>query len=102
MKSGWLKNGITYFFLLLVLSVKMAGLHALTHSGDQDHALHCSICDQAIAQDLSPALPAGLPEFTPENNEYALQREPATSYSFVISNALPSDQLFSRPPPALL
>lgn len=93
---------MTYFFLVLVLSVKMAGLHVLSHSNDQDHALHCSICDQAIVQDLAPALPVELPDFSLENNEFVVQQELATRYNFVVSNTLPSNQLFSRPPPSLL
>lgn len=102
MKSGWLKNTITYLFLVLVLSVKMAGLHALSHSDDQDHALHCTICDQAVAHNLDPALPPEVQEFILENPEVAFERAPQAQYNFEFSGTLPESQLFSRPPPSLL
>ena len=82
--------------------MKMAGLHVLSHSNDKDHALHCVVCDHAIAHNLTPALTPDLQDFEIKNTEFIVQKEIVTNYSFIISSTIASDQLFSRPPPFLL
>lgn len=104
MKNARLKNSVTYLFLVLFFSMKMAGLHALVHADhDKDHAIHCLICDQAIAHNLTPALTPEPQDFSIENIKVVAQKEFAISiYNFVVSSTLTKDQLFSRPPPFLL
>ncbi len=82
--------------------MKMAGLHVLSHLDDKDHALQCTICDHVIANDLTPALNPGLQDFAIENTEFVVQKLIAKKYSFIVSSAIASNQLFSRPPPFLL
>ena len=82
--------------------MKMAGLHVLSHSNDKDHALHCAVCDHAIAHNLTPALTPDLQGFVIKNTAFIVQKEIAKNYSFIISSTITSDQLFSRPPPFLL
>lgn len=102
MKNGRLKNSITCLFLVLFISMKMAGLHVLSHTNDKDHAIHCTICDHAITHNLTPALTPDLQDFTIENTEPIVQREIIKNYNFIISSTIATDQLFSRPPPFLL
>lgn len=101
MINNRLKNSIIYLFLALFLSMKMAGLHVLSHTDDNDHALQCTICDYAITLDLTPVLTPDSQNFSIENNESIAQREIIKNYSFVISSTIASDQLFSRPPPSV-
>lgn len=44
MKAGVIKNSITYFFIILFLSVKMIGLHALFHDTHQKSEKECAVC----------------------------------------------------------
>lgn len=103
MKDSQVKNSITFLFLILFLSMKMIGLHALTHEEeDKDHAIHCTICDNAIIQNLTPALTPDSQDFSIENTEFVINRSIIKQYSFITSNTIASSQLFSRPPPFLL
>lgn len=101
MKNVRLKNSITYLFLVIFLSMKTAGLHALSHSNDKDHLVECAICDHAIVHNLTPVLTPDSQDFTIEDTEYIVQKEITKNYKFIISNTA-SSQLFSRPPPFLL
>ena len=101
-KNGPLKNSITYFLLFLLISMKMAGLHVLSHTDDKDHAIHCSICDQAISNNLTPALAPEEQDFTIANTEPIFRTGIIENYHFIVSNTIATDQLFSRPPPSLL
>ncbi|MCX2678375.1 hypothetical protein OOZ15_00330 [Galbibacter sp. EGI 63066] len=102
MKNGRLKNSITSLFLVLFISMKMTGLHVLSHTNDKDHAIHCTICDHAITHNLTPALTPDLQDFTIENTEPIVQGEITKNYNFIALSNLASGQLFSRPPPSLL
>ena len=82
--------------------MKMIGLHALTHDDHNDHALHCTICDNATIHNLTPALTPDSQVFTIENTELVLQRTVIQHYSSVNSNTIASSQLLSRPPPFVL
>lgn len=102
MKNGRLKNSITFLLLALFVSMKAVGLHALSHANDKDHAVHCTICDHAIANDLTPVLAPDSQDFAIENTEPTVQKEIIRNYNFIISSTIAKDQLFSRPPPFLL
>lgn len=100
MKKSRLKNSITYLLLALFISMKMTGLHVLSHT-DDDHSLQCTICDYAITHNLTPVLTPDSHDFPKENNEYFISRDIFKSYSFIIEGNISTDQLFSRPPPFL-
>lgn len=102
MRNGKLKNSITYLFLVLFLSMKIAGLHVLLHTDDKDHAIHCSVCDHAISNNLTPTLTPHLEDFTFENLLFTTRRESVKNYDFIAVSNLASGQLFSRPPPSKL
>jgi len=83
--------------------MKMIGLHALTHDDhDKDHAIHCTICDHATIQNLTPVLIPDSQHFSIENTAFAIDRSIIKQYSFITANTIASSQLFSRPPPFLL
>jgi len=102
MKNSRLKNNISILLLALFLSMKMAGLHVLSHTDDKEHAVHCYICDHAISHNLTPAIAPDIPDYGIKNTEFLLQIEKPKNYHFVVSCTIASDQLFSRPPPVLL
>ncbi|MCK0148070.1 hypothetical protein MWU78_20660 [Arenibacter sp. F26102] len=102
MRNSRLKNSISILLLALFISMKMAGLHVLSHTDDKEHALHCYICDNAVSHNLSPAISADIPEYGIKNTESILQIEKSENYAFVVSSTIARDQLFSRPPPSLL
>ena len=97
-----MKNSITYFFIILFLSLKMVGLHALTHDDDKDEALHCAVCDYATIHNLTPTLTPELHDFSIENTELVIIKNNLKHYRFITSNTTTSGQLFSRPPPFFL
>lgn len=82
--------------------MKMAGLHVLSHTDDKDHAIHCTICDYATINNLTPVLTPDLQDYTVENTLPIIQKEITENYNFIISSTIATDQLFSRPPPFLL
>lgn len=94
-----MKNSITYFFIVLFLSLKMLGLHALTHNEDTDQDLHCAVCDYATTINTTPILTPEVQDFPIENLEFSPPRHLITTYGFVSSNTLAIPLLFSRPPP---
>jgi len=100
MKVSKIKNSITFLFLILFLSMKMIGLHALTHDDhDKDHAIHCTICDNATIQNLTPVLITDSQDFSMENTAFAVDRSIIKQYRFITGNTIASSNLFSRPPP---
>lgn len=102
MNNGHLKNSITYLFLALFLSMKMAGLHVLSHTNDKDHAVHCTLCDHAIAHNLTPAILSDIQGIVVKNMEPVPLLEKTGFYDFLNCGALAQNQLFSRPPPLVL
>lgn len=101
MEKNHLKNSIAYLFLVIFISMKMTGLHALTHTDHKDHSQYCTICLHTVKHSSTPAqTPASL-DYTIENNEYITQREINETYTFIASIEIAPDQLFSRPPPFL-
>lgn len=102
MESNRLKNSIAYLFLVLFLSMKVGGLHVLSHTDDKDHTSHCTICDHTVASDLTPLVTPDTLDFSVENTEHFVQREVIKNYDFIISGTITAEQLFSRPPPFLV
>lgn len=82
--------------------MKMAGLHVLSHSGEEDHGVDCAICIQVNTTNLTPAITPGTQDFKIENTEFTARRESFKSYNFIALSDLVSGQLFSRPPPSSL
>ncbi|WP_179319541.1 hypothetical protein [Winogradskyella helgolandensis] len=97
-----MKNSITYIFIILFLSIKMVGLHALTHEDDKSEDIHCAVCDYAVLHNLTPTLTPEPQDFSIENTELEIPRSIIKHYSFITSNAIASNQQFSRPPPFIL
>jgi hypothetical protein len=96
MKNSLFKHSIVSFFLVLFLSVKIAGLHALSHFNADDHDAPCELCDYTY---LTPVLSADTQQFSIEKIELILVNDFLNYYNFNSSNKIASNQLFSRPPP---
>lgn len=96
-----MKNSITYLFIILFLSIKMIGLHALTHEDDKNDT-HCEICDHAVINDSTPLATLSPQEFLIENTELIIGKPSIKRYRFINSYAIANDQLFCRPPPFTL
>tara|TARA_R110002049_G_scaffold47596_2_gene137098 strand:- start:255529 stop:255843 length:315 start_codon:yes stop_codon:yes gene_type:complete len=101
-KNGRLKNSIPYLFLVLFLSMKMAGLHVLSHTDEENHAVDCAICIHVNTNNLTPTITPDFQDFTIENTEFTAHKERFKSYNFIALSDLVSGQLFSRPPPSFL
>ena len=102
MKTNRIKNSITYFLLVIFFSMKMAGFHVMSHANDDDHAVHCNICDHAITNNLTPVINPIFYSFSLDDIEYFLPKEINQHYKFILVSSSSKDQLFSRPPPFLL
>jgi hypothetical protein len=99
MKTSVIKHNVACFLLLLFLSLKMVGLHTLSHTDDEDHNAPCEICSHALVHNLIPALIPQPTAFSIENTTLVFNHIEIISYHFKISSTIASSQLFSRPPP---
>jgi len=99
MKTSAIKHSIASFLLILFLSLKLVGLHALSHVDNQDHDTPCEICDYALINNIIPALTPEPLAFIPNNTEVVFNQLNITTYYFKTSSTIASNQLFSRPPP---
>lgn len=102
MKNSRLKNRVTYLFIFFFLSLKIVGLHGLSHIDDKDNTINCIVLDYVIANNLTPVLNATLQDFEVENAQFIFHQEVYKSYNYITSNSVTVDQLFSRPPPFLV
>lgn len=99
MKTGHLKNSITYIFLALFISMNLAGLHALTHQYDHDQITHCAVCHQVKTSNQTPALLSAASGSTPHDLKPGHDHEIVRTRDFLVDNTPTPDQLYSRPPP---
>ncbi|WP_299780023.1 hypothetical protein [uncultured Formosa sp.] len=79
--------------------MKLVGLHALSHIENEDHDLHCVVCQHTTTQNLAPALTPDSQNYNLEVPVFFVKKELSKNYCFSISNTLDTHQLFSRPPP---
>ncbi|WP_299671962.1 hypothetical protein [uncultured Polaribacter sp.] len=100
MKPDYLKVYISYIFITIFLSLKVAGLHVFTH--DQDGVEHCEVCEFVITTNLNPFIGNGQQEYLKTNPELFIAKEIIKIYDFVYDNTLYTNALFSRPPPSLV
>jgi len=99
MKTSWFKITITYLFLALFFTMKMASFHALSHINDDDHGQDCAICVHVNTNNVTPVLASDFQYVPTEPIEGISKQEVSAHYNFVASNSIASSQLFSRPPP---
>ncbi|WP_143273608.1 hypothetical protein [Aquimarina sp. MAR_2010_214] len=100
MEIGHLKNYIAYTFIVIFLSLKVAGLHVITH--DDNTIEHCEVCDLVTVNNLTPAINDVAQNYIGNNYEFHFQKEVISRYNFVYSTATNFTNLFSRPPPFLV
>lgn len=100
MKIGDLKNYITYIFIVIFLSLKVAGLHVLTHNDDGIE--HCEVCDLVSITNFTPAaVNDNSQNYVSSTFELYTQKNVISHYSFIYSSDVHITNLFSRPPPFL-
>ncbi|MDO6739425.1 hypothetical protein [Wenyingzhuangia sp. 2_MG-2023] len=103
MKFSTIKNSITFLFLFLFLSVKMAGLHAFFHADEQDDdTTTCLVCEHTVVHNLTPILDTSIQEYKIEQQELYLYNDVIGCNNFIVLSSIPVNQLFSRPPPFIL
>ena len=102
MKLSIVKNSITYLLLALFLSMKMAGIHSLSHSDESGDAIYCAICDSSIDHNLTPTLVPNSIDFEVSTTTFTLQKEEIVNYNFSLSKNKKLRKLLSRPPPSLV
>lgn len=99
MKLNQFKNSITYLLLAIFFTMKIAGLHSLTHLDDHNEHADCAVCDFITVQNNTPILSVDF-NFTETNrHESIFIQEPFTAYNVYFSSIENSVQLFCRPPP---
>ena len=100
MKS--MKQHIALFYVTLILLVKVAGLHVLTHEIDTAEAQHCEVCLVETAINLTPLIEAESPAI-PETVFYFSEQEQITKISHVaISSSYLGSYHSTRPPPQFI
>jgi len=102
MKPSRIKHTITYLLLVLFLSMKITGLHALSHTTDDTVDDVCAICDHAIAHNLTPIIFPSTVDFHIENKVLPIEKKFASNYKTTVINTIVTSKLFCRPPPSLL
>ena len=91
---------ISSFFLILFISVKLIGLHSLTHDENENKEETCLVCDHFLVDNLSPVTPSVTDDFDLKPFFFyseTLQDE----YVSVELNTSYSRYFFSRPPPVV-
>jgi len=101
MKNSCLRYNITYLLFILFISMKMVGLHFLSHINEEGHGVPCTICDDAIINNLTPTLTTDSQYFTIKNYDLVVQRGVTENYNSSISSIITKDKPFTRPPPSL-
>jgi hypothetical protein len=79
--------------------MKLIGLHALSHTDDNEHAINCTICDVAITHNLTPTITTDFNNFEIENNSVFVHEKITTFYTSIVTNNNIPREIFSRPPP---
>ncbi|WP_237274503.1 hypothetical protein [Tenacibaculum ovolyticum] len=98
MKLGFLKQHITYTFIAIFLSLKVAGLHVLTHDHN-DTIEHCEVCNIISNNNFTPIINDITQSFVSNNYVCCIQEKVIIHYGFAYTTSINITNLFSRPPP---
>ncbi|GAA3788111.1 hypothetical protein GCM10022271_20900 [Corallibacter vietnamensis] len=93
---------LVLFLMVLFLSLRVLGLHALTHDCDDAADQDCAICHVVTTQNIQPSTTPQAQDFIIEFTEFPFENTISTNYCLVTSNTFEVNQLFSRPPPYIL
>ena len=100
MKTGFFKNSLAWIFIVIFLSLKVAGLHAFAH--DHDSIEHCEVCDLVSTNNFSPLINDITENYIGSILAFCIQAKTIKQYNFVYSATVNVASLFSRPPPFLI
>ncbi|TXE11932.1 hypothetical protein FUA26_07660 [Seonamhaeicola algicola] len=90
---------IALCLMALFLSLKVLGLHVLSHSCDDDKDLNCVVCDVVISEGVKPLLAPQETNYTFEITVFSIEKQLPIASVINIIKAIETNQLFSRPPP---
>lgn len=94
------KNRISFVLLALFISMKMLGLHVLTHDSDNEHLVQCKLCEQAVmGNHYQPALLSEALEFKSISSQVPVKKQTFDRYAFTFCDNFNANPIFSRPPP---
>jgi len=95
------KRIIALFYIILMLSFKVTGMHAFTHQNDDAHTQHCEVCDITTLASFTPLLEADSTSL-PQLEYVPIERKLSSSaICIVYSNSFLESNPFTRPPPQL-
>jgi len=94
------KHIIAIFYVTLILLLKVAGLHALTHDTDDTTEVdNCEVCIVETALNLTPLIEAETPAL-PATTYYFSEQEFTNKVSYVdFKNTYLESYHSTRPPP---
>lgn len=101
MNLGHFKSYIVYIFVAIFFCLKVADVHALTHSDDDDIE-HCEVCTIFLLNNFTPIINDVAHNYIGNNHKLYFKQEITSYYSFVYSITINNTKLFSRPPPFLV
>ncbi len=90
---------MAWVLLALFFSMKMMGLHELTHNDEETHPEYCYVCDFAKVNDTTPVLLAPVQGVEIMDRLVHSEIQMAVEYTSVFRSAIIPSSLFGRPPP---
>ncbi len=99
MKFERTKNIVALLLFALFISMKLMGLHELTHSDDDNHPEYCYVCDFAKANDTIPVLLSPVTEFQIVAVSPTIEVQQSIEFQSIVCTEDIPTYLFSRPPP---
>lgn len=94
------KKHIASFLLIFFISIKLIGLHALTHHHDDEHHEDCDICEFVFISNTTPVLTNATVLFEPLI-QHSYNQQLFYEYSYFYTKIHTSGTLFGRPPPTV-
>lgn len=92
------KQYIALFFLTVFIAIKAVGLHALTHSGENDEEHNCEVCEYVITTNKVPLIVSEIVVIEPLVH-FICNKELFSEYSYIFTKTNAKNTLFCRPPP---
>lgn len=96
-----IKHIIAFFFIALILLIKVAGLHALSEHSDETDVEHCEICHISSAASFTPFLKTEFTVLLPTDFFFSEQKSINNNIYVAFNNWYLESNLFTRPPPQL-
>lgn len=96
-----LKHIGALFLVTLFLSLKITGLHVISHHGDDDGIQHCEMCEISTTVSFTPLISSFNCEIKVEQFLLEINSSKIEETSLVYFNKTVIGYVFTRPPPAV-